>query len=56
MEASIKVPQTLGTWPAFWTLENGWPPEMDVMEVPESSYGAMWDYWATYLQLGKIEG
>ena len=52
IEASIKVPQTLGTWPAFWMLQNGWPPEIDIMEVPESSYNAMWDYWATYHYTG----
>lgn len=35
-EARLKIPSTLGTWPAFWTLNaNGaWPPEIDILEVP----------------------
>ena len=55
VEAQIQVPYTLGTWPAFWMLQNGWPPEIDVMEVPQQSYnnqsgsvGTAYDYYATY--------
>jgi autotransporter-associated beta strand protein len=33
-EASIKLPTTLGSWPAFWGLYTGWPPEADLMEFP----------------------
>lgn len=31
-EASIKQPSSLGSWPAFWMLKSGWPPEIDIME------------------------
>lgn len=38
LEGSFKAPATLGTWPAFWTLNaNGaWPPEIDVLEIPKA--------------------
>ncbi len=38
LEGSFKAPATLGTWPAFWTLNaNGaWPPEIDVLEIPSA--------------------
>ncbi|MBC8097797.1 MAG: RICIN domain-containing protein [Akkermansiaceae bacterium] len=32
-EARIKMPWQTSTWPAFWTLQEGWPPEIDFMEV-----------------------
>lgn len=34
MEARIKMPTTRGSWPAFWMLSGGWPPEIDIMEYP----------------------
>jgi len=34
VEARIKLPSTPGSWPAFWGLYNGWPPEADIMEYP----------------------
>ena len=34
VEARIKLPTTPGSWPAFWGLFTGWPPEADVMEFP----------------------
>ncbi|MEX2092894.1 MAG: family 16 glycosylhydrolase, partial [Pirellulales bacterium] len=34
IEARIKMPTTRGSWPAFWMLSEGWPPEIDVMEYP----------------------
>lgn len=36
VEARIRVPATVGTWPAFWMLpaDGGWPPEIDIMELP----------------------
>jgi hypothetical protein len=37
MEARLKVPPTKGFWPAFWTLGDGWPPEIDVMEFLSST-------------------
>ena len=55
VEAKIQIPYTLGTWPAFWMLQNGWPPEIDVMEAPQQTYnnqagsvGTSYDYYATY--------
>jgi beta-glucanase (GH16 family) len=34
-EARVKIPVDAGPgmWPAFWTLSQGWPPEMDICEV-----------------------
>ncbi len=34
IEGRFKMPSQLGTWPAFWTLQDGWPPEIDIFEVP----------------------
>ncbi len=34
IEARIQLPSTPGSWPAFWGLYDGWPPEMDIMEYP----------------------
>lgn len=34
LEARIWLPDTPGSWPAFWGLYDGWPPEMDIMEYP----------------------
>lgn len=34
-EVRVKLPSLAGPglWPAFWTLADGWPPEMDICEV-----------------------
>lgn len=34
-EVRVKLPVEAGPglWPAFWTLSDGWPPEMDICEV-----------------------
>ena len=34
VEASMKLPSLLGSWPAFWMLASGWPPKIDIMEDP----------------------
>ncbi len=34
IEARILLTNTPGSWPAFWGLYNGWPPECDIMEYP----------------------
>jgi len=34
VEARIMLPGTAGSWPAFWGLYDGWPPEADIMEFP----------------------
>ena len=39
MEARIKLPSTPGSWPAFWGLYTGWPPEIDIMEYPLTTDG-----------------
>ncbi len=38
VEARMKIPATIGAWPAFWMMpaKGGWPPEIDVMEIPVS--------------------
>ena len=32
MEARMRFPRFTGAWPAFWSLQEGWPPEIDMME------------------------
>src|ERR1035437_310423 len=39
VEARIKLPTTPGSWPAFWGLYTGWPPEADIMEYPLTTDG-----------------
>lgn len=34
IEGRFKAPSQLGTWPAFWMLQDGWPPEIDILEIP----------------------
>jgi autotransporter-associated beta strand protein len=36
IEASMKMDNTVGSWPAFWTaaVSGAWPPEIDIMEFP----------------------
>lgn len=47
-EVRVKLPLEAGSglWPAFWTLSDGWPPEMDICEVwttgPRSHQGFAW--------------
>lgn len=59
IEARMKLPGFLGAWPAFWALQDGWPPELDVMEARYRSdydgntnsylgYGDMYSYIGTY--------
>jgi autotransporter-associated beta strand protein len=40
MEARMKMPSFLGAWPAFWSLQEGWPPEIDVMEFVRNGPGS----------------
>jgi autotransporter-associated beta strand protein/T5SS/PEP-CTERM-associated repeat protein len=44
VEASMKMPSLPGSWPAFWMLENGWPPELDINEYPIFVNGT----WSAY--------
>jgi len=39
IEARIELPTTVGSWPAFWGLYTGWPPEADIMEYPLTTNG-----------------
>ena len=36
IEGRFKAPPHAGTWPAFWTLQDGWPPEIDILEIPHA--------------------
>ena len=38
-EARVLLPNTPGSWPAFWGLYSGWPPEADIMEYPLTTDG-----------------
>lgn len=40
VEARIQLPSTPGSWPAFWGLYTGWPPEADIMEYPLRANGS----------------
>jgi autotransporter-associated beta strand protein len=33
-EMRMKLTNKRGSWPAFWMLDSGWPPEIDIMEYP----------------------
>lgn len=48
IEARMKMPNVKGIWPAFWTLQSGWPPEIDIMEFPLTTDNQKWRYWANY--------
>jgi beta-glucanase (GH16 family) len=52
IEARLKMPSTQGSWPAFWMLQDGWPPEIDIMEFPLSdlspSHNEKYRYWWNY--------
>lgn len=32
-EAKLKMPKGKGMWPAWWMLKDGWPPEIDMLEI-----------------------
>src|SRR4051794_5443152 len=40
MEARMKMPNFNGAWPAFWSLQDGWPPEIDMLEFVKNTSGA----------------
>ena len=44
LEARILLPTTPGSWPAFWGLYTGWPPEADIMEFPLTTDGGTSGY------------
>ena len=43
-EGRFKMPSAVSTWPAFWMLQNGWPPELDIFEVQNSRYNDYYTY------------
>ncbi len=43
-EGRFKMPSAQSTWPAFWMLQNGWPPELDIFEVQHSRYNDYYTY------------
>jgi beta-glucanase (GH16 family) len=59
-EYRAKLPTTQGLWPAFWLLpaSNGWPPEIDIMEMlgnqPSKIYGT--HHWGTAQALQSYGG
>jgi beta-glucanase (GH16 family) len=69
IEGRFKVPSTLGTWPAFWTLnaDKSWPPEIDILEIPADRkthhyyyhYGSDWQneksWGGTHTDVDKSE-
>jgi beta-glucanase (GH16 family) len=52
IEARLRMPSTIGSWPAFWMLRDGWPPEIDIMEFPLSdvsqAHNEKYRYWWNY--------
>ena len=52
IEARLRMPSTKGSWPAFWMLQDGWPPEIDIMEFPlgdlSPEHNEKHRYWWNY--------
>ena len=52
VEARMRLPGEIGAWAAFWTLGQGWPPEIDIMEYPimdhDQSNNDKYRYWVNY--------
>ena len=48
VEGRFQMPSTSGTWSTFSMLQSGWPPEIDIFEVPSvgTSYFAKYHYGA----------
>lgn len=44
VEGRFKMPPSTSTWPAFWMLESGWPPEIDIFEVPHERTRYYYNY------------
>lgn len=53
VEGSFRMPTTIGSWPAFWMLQSGWPPEIDILEVPLPSSDKRNDFWVNYHYTGN---
>lgn len=52
VEARMRLPGEIGAWAAFWTLGQGWPPEIDIMEYPIMDHAQnnndKYRYWVNY--------
>lgn len=49
VEGRFKLATGTGTWPAFWTLQGGWPPEIDIFENLNGSNTFSTNYhWGTW--------
>lgn len=49
VEGRFKLAAGTGTWPAFWTLQGGWPPEIDIFENLNGSNTFYTNYhWGTW--------
>ena len=55
-EGRFKLPNPVSTWPAFWMLQDGWPPENDILEVQGDRtrycynyhYGSDWQHHQSF--------
>ena len=52
IEGRMRMADATGTWPAFWMLKSGWPPEIDIMEFPRSGSNSTSQYHAYYHYTG----
>lgn len=59
-EARLKMPKGKGMWPAWWMLRDGWPPEIDMLEILCSKpnelhvnfhYGPSWNEHSSHEQV-----
>jgi hypothetical protein len=59
-EARLKMPKGKGMWPAWWMLKDGWPPEIDMLEILCSNpqkihvnyhYGPSWNQEKSHEQV-----
>lgn len=41
LEIEAQYPNETGAWPAFWMLQSGWPPEIDIAEYRGAPLGYM---------------
>lgn len=56
-EARLKIPRGRGLWPAFWMIpaDQGWPPEIDIMETigSQTFTNTMTHYWGSWPDVGS---
>ncbi|MGN1097844.1 MAG: family 16 glycosylhydrolase, partial [Clostridia bacterium] len=63
-EARLKMPKGKGMWPAWWMLKDGWPPEIDMLEILCSRptqlrvnchYGPAWNQEKSHEQVLNLD-